>query len=464
MIRNLPVAGGRQVKNEDLTHYIQAFTVQEQMFADLSYGTFIVHGVNFTVNGSNFDISSGVIYYDGELCIFQGATNVSLPHRLRKERVGINPRTFQNTEVKNTAESVRVIFDAAGPLQLQESTARASSRFFRQVAGNLRAPIDANNNNTSDVWKPILSDRIETVRRIPQVPDGNRYLQLGTIPIASTQASHFFFSGVDANDGVFAYIKLKRVNLGGTNNAVVETFFLEGSTAQNERPVFYTRRNDPESVFELWVKSPALILLDGEYTSGVVSLMAEDFTGNQDEFTFSTNFAWQSAVPSGLVESTGRYYITDDELVTATETEAGLTEIATQNEVDQGIVDNGFVVSPEKLRRTPSVVGSTSSVKLNITVLDIGDWNMDATPGINVPHGLTLSNIRNIDVLIRDDGNDTYTKNGSGVAVNSTNNLQIEAGTTNIFLSRTGAGFYDNVNYNQTSYNRGWITILHVVP
>lgn len=347
MIRNLAVAGGRQVKNEDLTHYIQTFTVLEQMFADLSYGTFIVHGVNFTVNGSNFDISAGVIYYDGELCIFQGATNVSLPHRLRKERVGVNPRTFQDTVVRNTAESVRVIFDAAGPLQLQESTARASSRFFRQVAGNLRAPIDANNNNASDVWKPILSDRTETKRIIPQPPGTDRYLQIGTIPIASTQASHFFFSGVDANDGVFAYIKLKRVNLGGTNNAVVETFFLESATAQNERPVFYTRRNDPQSIFELWVKSPAL-LPSGEFTSGVVSLMAEDFTGNQDEFTFASSFSWQSAVPSSLVESTGRYYITDDELDAITIDSGWL-------DVTQGADANPFLIAPQ-VRRVGKIV------------------------------------------------------------------------------------------------------------
>lgn len=313
MIRNLAVAGGRQVKNEDLTQYIQAFTIFENMFAALNYDTFVVHGITFTANGANFDISSGVIYYDGELCLFNGATNVSLPHRLTKQRVGINPRTFQDASVNDTAESVQVVADPVGLLQLNQTVNRADDRFFRVVSNNLRANIDGNNNGLGNVWKPLLSDRIENVRRIPKPTGTDRYLQIGSIPIADTQASHFLFSGIDANDGVFAYLKLKRTNLGGTDNAVIETFFLEAETAMADRPVFYTRRNDTLSVFEFWVKSPTN-LASGEFTDGIATLVSEDFTDAENGFTFLDTFNWQTTVPTNLVASVGLYYITNDEL------------------------------------------------------------------------------------------------------------------------------------------------------
>ena len=97
--------------------------------------------------------------------------------------------------------------------------------------------------------------------------------------------------------------------------------------------------------------------------------------------------------------------------------------------------------------------------------LDIGDWNMDSTTTANVAHGLTYELIRDISVSIRDDSDairynligSTYTGiaeyHGGGVQYNS----------TNITLIKTIGGTFDNVEFDSTSYNRGWITVWYEI-
>lgn len=91
-------------------------------------------------------------------------------------------------------------------------------------------------------------------------------------------------------------------------------------------------------------------------------------------------------------------------------------------------------------------------------IRDIGDWDMDNSPVVTVNHGLTSTNIRSVDAMIRDD---------SGIwkplTTGSPTNGSIGAnGTTQVALSRTAGGIFDNTSYDSTSYNRGWITITYI--
>lgn len=104
----------------------------------------------------------------------------------------------------------------------------------------------------------------------------------------------------------------------------------------------------------------------------------------------------------------------------------------------------------------------------------MGDWNMDTTATLSIPHGFgNKANIRAIiSIAIRDDsGNWAFpgmmanTLNGfdasrSGVGINSLAAQPID--NTNINLARETGGFYDGIAFNQTSYNRGYITISYV--
>lgn len=95
---------------------------------------------------------------------------------------------------------------------------------------------------------------------------------------------------------------------------------------------------------------------------------------------------------------------------------------------------------------------------LHTTVIQIGDWDMDTTTGVSISHGLTLSKIRSISVIVyADAGIAIYDFNGANGESNT-----VVADATTVGLDRLTGGVFDSISFNQTSFNRGWITIQHV--
>ncbi len=104
---------------------------------------------------------------------------------------------------------------------------------------------------------------------------------------------------------------------------------------------------------------------------------------------------------------------------------------------------------------------SDGTNNLHMKIIDIGDWNMDATISVFVTHGLTKSKIRDVQGIIRND-DDTYS-----IPITPGMDAQADAeiyviNSTQIGISRLAGGYYDNTAYDSTSYNRGWITIWYV--
>jgi hypothetical protein len=81
-----------------------------------------------------------------------------------------------------------------------------------------------------------------------------------------------------------------------------------------------------------------------------------------------------------------------------------------------------------------------------------------------VPHGLTWANIRNVDVMIRDDALTQSYK----LAARNDDTTNVEAqifiiDTSNIQLQRTAGGLFDSTNFDSIGgFVRGWITITYV--
>jgi len=104
---------------------------------------------------------------------------------------------------------------------------------------------------------------------------------------------------------------------------------------------------------------------------------------------------------------------------------------------------------------------SSSNVTLNTKVIEIGDWNMVSNSLVSVAHGLTLSTIRTVKAIIRNDVNAGYyditNDDGSG-----TGSHGISCGTTNITLYRRASGLFDSTSFDSTSFNRGWITVQYI--
>jgi hypothetical protein len=99
---------------------------------------------------------------------------------------------------------------------------------------------------------------------------------------------------------------------------------------------------------------------------------------------------------------------------------------------------------------------------LKTKILDIGDWDMDADATVSVAHGVTYANIRHISAMLRNDADTGKYPVGQidiGVA-----GLEIYFDTvtsTNVVLARQTGGPFDSTDFDSTSYNRGWITIIY---
>jgi len=115
----------------------------------------------------------------------------------------------------------------------------------------------------------------------------------------------------------------------------------------------------------------------------------------------------------------------------------------------------------DKIKAYTGIALTDPTAGLQTKIIEIGDWNMDTTTGLNKNHGLTLGDIRSISVIIIDDTGAAsipldYDLGGTGASGNYL------ATSTQIQLLRTTGGVFDNAGYNSTSYNRGWITIQYV--
>ena len=121
---------------------------------------------------------------------------------------------------------------------------------------------------------------------------------------------------------------------------------------------------------------------------------------------------------------------------------------------------NHGAVTATSLSASNGVDAGASGIFLKTKVIDIGDWNMDSTSTANVAHGVTLGNIRQVVVMIRDDAATTFAP--LDIDNSTAQGGYVTIGTTNVVLSRILGGLFDTASYDSTSYNRGWIVIEYV--
>ena len=130
-----------------------------------------------------------------------------------------------------------------------------------------------------------------------------------------------------------------------------------------------------------------------------------------------------------------------------------ITDIVAEKTSAAGVTVDGLLV------KDGGISDGTNLIKTKI--IDIGDWNMDATATVTVAHGLTLPNIRRVDATIqRDDGLFHFDLRVSTTAAISG---AISVDGTNVSLDRTAGVGFDSTVYDSTSFNRGWIIITYVV-
>lgn len=136
-----------------------------------------------------------------------------------------------------------------------------------------------------------------------------------------------------------------------------------------------------------------------------------------------------------------------------------------------GVVANGLLESEtdgfqyfEALQKL--FVQSELGNQLITKVVEIGDWDMDADPSVDIAHGLgtDYKKTRGLSVIIRDDADASFfalpTIDASG---NGNGGASLLSNGTDIRITRTTGGFLDSSLFNSTSFNRGWVTIVREV-
>lgn len=132
-------------------------------------------------------------------------------------------------------------------------------------------------------------------------------------------------------------------------------------------------------------------------------------------------------------------------------TSANVTNAADIANLETGAVAAG---------KTGKVVEKASSSNMNVKVIDIGNWNMDASANVVVPHNLTLSKIRQVYAEIRSDTGGQLSLEYSGFTGSPAGFIFKDS--TNIILYRQTGDVFDSTNYDASPYNRGWITIWYM--
>jgi hypothetical protein len=97
-------------------------------------------------------------------------------------------------------------------------------------------------------------------------------------------------------------------------------------------------------------------------------------------------------------------------------------------------------------------------------IIDLGDWDMNATTDIDVAHGLEANDIISAEVLIRNDANTSKFPIDTGVdATDTTPQGYVgEIDATNVNIVRLTGGKFDHTDYDSTSYNRGWLILTYI--
>ena len=107
------------------------------------------------------------------------------------------------------------------------------------------------------------------------------------------------------------------------------------------------------------------------------------------------------------------------------------------------------------------------NASLTTVILNIGDWDMDATATITVNHSLSATERMTINlqsVMIRNDADTLLTPLNSifNTVSGGVNGYVLTMTTLSFQLTRVGSCIFDSVDYDSTSYNRGFITFEYV--
>ena len=102
-----------------------------------------------------------------------------------------------------------------------------------------------------------------------------------------------------------------------------------------------------------------------------------------------------------------------------------------------------------------------NAITMRCKKINIGVWDMDGSSSISRTHGLTITKIVNISVVLFEDSETEL------VPLDTSNNTTSPQGwwvvaTTTIWLERLAGGRFNDFAYSSTGINRGFIFIWYM--
>lgn len=238
--------------------------------------------------------------------------------------------------------------------------------------------------------------------------------------------------------------------------SVVDTVSIDLSTYKNDLIIFANKATPFTITFSNYLRSGKKVWVIGK-GAGLVTLAGT-----------ITDVVFQNETRNHITDGTAFYNRNVEPMRIDT-----IQERTTNNGVNiEGVnlKDNGIVATGSGTFNTGIFSGGvqTDSNLFKFKEISIGDWNMDSTTNVDITHGLGSSwkNIRSIDVIIRNDADTEYyslTETDTITGHNNSGSI-IRIDSTIIRLNRTlssNSGFFDTTDFDQTSYNRGYIFIIY---
>ena len=102
---------------------------------------------------------------------------------------------------------------------------------------------------------------------------------------------------------------------------------------------------------------------------------------------------------------------------------------------------------------------------LRQTIVDIGEWNMDATATVIIPTGIPHTTIRSLSIFIINDSGTNYEDFVGSQDETGTLDIRLRGNASTVQLTRDEGGYFDGTSLNATAStvaNRGTIYIQHI--